>query len=492
MSNVWSMLDNIGDSINPIVVKELRQAVQGRFVTGALLLLLLVQLVMIAFALLVEQNTTLDAGQTLFMWLLGVLLFVSLFFIPVYTGGRLAAERADNNVDLLFITTLSPVSIIWGKMLAGLIITLLIYSACLPFMTFTYFLRGIDIPSILVVLILTVAIVTTFIQIGVFLACLPVGKVFRALIGLGAFGSLFITFGSTMGMCYGILSSGVGSMLGTWEFWGPATMVIVFFLVGIGLFFVLSVAVVSPPASNRAFPVRVYLVAVWIITGITLGGSAIQTNSFEPIAAWIGICTGVAGLALISSVCERETLTRRIRRTIPTNPISRIVAFFFYSGSANGLIWSLAFMGITLLIGATLAETITRFKDRGDLDKAILMGFGTTMYFFNYSMTALLIRRLLPGDKVKPFLTWIFVVILMALGSAVPPILAFLISFESADTTWLLLNPYAFVIDSAGKSQWLFFFVVSIWGLAVLGVHLKWLLTQIRNFTPLTPAPVSE
>ena len=43
---------SLSDRINPIVVKELRQAVQSRFVIAALLTLLLVQLVAIGIYIL--------------------------------------------------------------------------------------------------------------------------------------------------------------------------------------------------------------------------------------------------------------------------------------------------------------------------------------------------------------------------------------------------------------------------------------------------------
>src|SRR5205823_4778714 len=78
----------------------------------------------------------------------GILLFTCLLFIPAYTGIRLAAERSDINVDLLFISTLRPRAIVRGKFVAALVLAVLIFSACTPFMTFSYLLRGLDVPSV--------------------------------------------------------------------------------------------------------------------------------------------------------------------------------------------------------------------------------------------------------------------------------------------------------------------------------------------------------
>ena len=69
-----------------------------------------------------------------------ILLAICLLFVPAYTSIRLAFER-DTNVDLLFVTTIKPSAIVWGKMFAALTITVLIFSACMPFMVFTYWLR---------------------------------------------------------------------------------------------------------------------------------------------------------------------------------------------------------------------------------------------------------------------------------------------------------------------------------------------------------------
>ena len=95
---------------------------------------------------------------------------------------------------LLFITTIKPRSIIVGKMLAAVMLTMMIFSACLPFLTFTYFLRGIDLPSMAVVLALGFVAVTLAAQVAIFIACLPVGRAFKFILGLIAFSQLVSGF----------------------------------------------------------------------------------------------------------------------------------------------------------------------------------------------------------------------------------------------------------------------------------------------------------
>jgi ABC-type transport system involved in multi-copper enzyme maturation permease subunit len=108
--------------LNPVVIKELRQAVRNWSVTGMLLLFLTV-LYCTALTFLISHSFDTGGVQSLgaqiFQVFTAILTGASLLFIPLYVGVRLAAERQDSNLDLLYITTLSPGQIIRGKFLAA-------------------------------------------------------------------------------------------------------------------------------------------------------------------------------------------------------------------------------------------------------------------------------------------------------------------------------------------------------------------------------------
>ena len=59
----------------------------------------------------------------------------------------LAAEREDNTYDLLSITTLKPRQIISGKLGSSVVQMGVYFSAITPCLAFTYLLRGIDLPQ---------------------------------------------------------------------------------------------------------------------------------------------------------------------------------------------------------------------------------------------------------------------------------------------------------------------------------------------------------
>ena len=207
------------------MVKELRQAVQSRFVVAVLLLFLALQLLVIGLFLIFNSvsgrldRSDFQAGRDVFAWLQGVLLATCMLFLPAYTGLRLAAERSDTNVDLLFITTLPARAIISGKFIAAIMIAVMIFSACTPFMAFTYFLRGIDLPSIFFVITLGFVVVLGSVMLAVFLAVIPGNRVVKVLVGLVGLFALLAVFGLTLTGTLALLDFGVVGLFETREFW---------------------------------------------------------------------------------------------------------------------------------------------------------------------------------------------------------------------------------------------------------------------------------
>ena len=167
--------------LNPVIVKELRQAVRSWTVTGMLLLFLVV-LFITSLGFLITQsfdvNSDLQLGGTVFSVFVVLLAGASILFIPLYTAVRVAFERQENNPDLLYVTTLSPFRIMLGKFLCSAYIVLLFFSACMPFMAFTNLLRGVDLPTVFYILFLLFVMVCGANTVAIFFACLPVSRAF--------------------------------------------------------------------------------------------------------------------------------------------------------------------------------------------------------------------------------------------------------------------------------------------------------------------------
>src|SRR5260370_17795041 len=107
-------LEKVDDALNAIVVKEVRQGVQSRFVVAVLLLFLLLQVVFMGIFLVVWsiggqlESTEVPAGRTVFSVLQGLLLATFMFFFPAFTPLLLAAVPAGVSFIFFFLTTTPP------------------------------------------------------------------------------------------------------------------------------------------------------------------------------------------------------------------------------------------------------------------------------------------------------------------------------------------------------------------------------------------------
>lgn len=474
----------IDDWLNPIVVKELRQAVQGRFVAAALLLLLIVQLAALGIYIIVggDFSASSDAGRNAFMFLLAILLAICLIFVPAYTAIRLAFER-DTNVDLLFVTTIKPSAIVWGKLFAALTITVLIFSACTPFMVFTYWLRGIDLPSIFVLMAASFLVVAVAVQLATFVACLPAGRVLKAFLSLMALILFLQAFIATLSWSYYSLTTGIGSRLGSWTFWGPALAVILIAAAALGLLFSLSVAMIKPVASNRALPVRLFVTFMWFVSGIAAAVIAYVERDNTAISMWSVLSVVVFAGALFVAVSEREQLGPRVARKIPLSGL-RLPAFFLFSGAASGVAWAALMSLATYMTVPFLAASSVTFKGGGSIKESQVWVGGFPLYGLAYAMTALLARRYLLTRWVGSKYTWFVALLLLAAGCVIP----FLIGYMAASGNlrgaediggWLVTNPFTLGIHSY-QSTYLVF--AGGWALLAVVLNADWFAEQIRAF----------
>jgi hypothetical protein len=509
-----ALLDRLDDRLNPIVVKELRQAVQSRLVVSTLMLFLTVQMVILGTYLIARefgdprQALDFQAGRTMFMIIQGILLGTCMLLIPGYVAGRLALERSDSNVDLLFISTLRPRSIIWGKFASAVVLALMIFSACAPFMTFTYLLRGIDIPSIVLVLALDLLAVLGGTQLAVFLAAAPANRAMKGVLVLGGLIALIYLCIGTIAGSYALLEMGAGLAMDTGIFWAVTGSIVAGVLGGMGLLFAWSVAFITPASANRVLPVRLYLLGLWLVTLGIAAAWTYREGHLGPIFVWMMATVMLFTLQLLISVNEREQLGPRITRTIPRRRWLRVPLFLVYSGAASGVLFS------TLVLAGTIGLTLALKEAAPRLGLSVLPGAGpaeeinvithiTTLialYTFCYSLTAVLVRTRVLGPRVPVEANWIIALTLLGLGCTLPFLLLYLIHYDDFRyrgmdlSWWLVTNPFASILDidirrgttrTGFASPALTF--TTIWAMVIAALNMPWFLRQVRAFQPLVP-----
>ncbi len=400
-----AVLRKIDNKMNPIAVKELRQISRGKFLPVILIGVLIMQLSITgAVSFRGSSHPGPDLYETLFIWLTGICCLL----IPAYAGFRLAQERVDMNKDLLFISTLKPASIVWGKTLSAAVLAALIYSVCMPFIAMTYILRGVDLLSAFLNTVLSFLFTLTAIQVGVLVGGMPVNRFLKGIIGLFALLPLFLILMSGQ-----ILSGLIGGSPASMSFQDALTAALLFLWIWGALsvgFFLLSAAFLSAPSSNRAFVPRIYVTAVWVASFIAAFVWDQSNRNANLIMGWFILsCVGF-GWALAVGVSERDELGPRIRQTIPRSRLRRAFAFLFYSGSGGGFLWASAGIVLTFLLflGAfTASSSWMRSRDFFELLSPI--GF-LAFNAWTTAACALFIHRKFLKNRVSGAYTWLIAV----------------------------------------------------------------------------------
>lgn len=475
----------VDDHINPIVVKELRQAVRSRFIVILINLLLLVQLIIIAGFLLGSTGTNFTMGREVFSTLHFLLLISAVMFVPAYVGVRFAAERSAQNVDLMFTTTISPLSIIWGKFLSGAIIAGLLFSTAAPFMVLTYLLRGIDVPTILIIVTLDFLTVLAALQFVILLMSGSTSMPARGGMLVICLILFPVMIASTGGMTIGLVYSGMfgGSWLTSPEFWLYGFF---FLLLNVAYhlgMMLASAAVVSPPSANRAFRVRLFLLTVWVLSGLICHGLAGFTGDNDWSLTWGMVSAMVGCVVLLVATCERDRWGQRVQVTIPMGRMKRRLAFLFFSGSAGGVVFSLIIISISLLIPAMVS--MSHSND-------VLYMFQFCLYLLAYSMTSVFIVRYLCGGLVKHEGTAAIALLLMAVGCLGPALLAFFIDPNGRwdrGILWRVGNPFGAM--GSGRDIPIFLIISGVWAGVAMALCLPWMVGQYRAFRRPTLPPLS-
>lgn len=464
----WQGFD---DRLNPIVVRELRQSVRGRFTLIAFMLFLVVML--LTSALFVANNEA--SGPELAQIMFAILMVVCILLIPFMFGVRSALEREREQMDLLFVSTLSPNRIVGGKLIAASVVSLLFFSAAAPFLTLTYFLRGVDVLTILVVLLLLFALVVFMLQAAIFVGSMPTPLYMKILLGLGFIFCGFIVLGITTSLSQEILESGWGSFQHRFVSDGMFGLFLIFAGLTAGLF-LLTAAFYKSPYHNPAFAPRIFffgMCAFWLAAGHTWLGR-------EAMGALVFLVLMIALGGFTVGICEEEEPHRHMLRTLPPSFLRRALLFPFYSGSASALIWSLLLAGFAL--------TAYGIKTGGSYhQKFFEICLGLALYTYFYGLTAFSLRRRLWPGIVSRQWNWLLAVILTGFGMFIPWTIAVLL--WSGDEMWehslvFVLNPFG--LEQNNHRDFLLG-TISLLTTLVAIFHVKRVLQAWRHFK--RPAP---
>lgn len=341
---VLQIAETLTDRMNPILVKEIRQALKSRqFVVTFMLLLVVAWLVSAGAAVFAPTAMEFgSAGHTLFLIYFGILTFAVIVIVPFGAHRSMLAERDQNTYELLSISALTPRQIVNGKLLSAMVQSFVYYSAITPFIAFASLLQGFDLPLSLFLLVIAFGWSICVSMFTLMLSTLAHKRQIQAANSMGMFFLLMFQLYMTAGMLFQFSFTGVP--FDDPSFWWGVGCVVV----GAGSYALLAqqiaVSRLTFESGNRSTGIRLILAAqFWLLCGAVVANSlwtglSVSVRDASELLIFVAFHWVIAGLYASTEV---DWLSRRLRRQLPGNGLLRLVVAPWMPGGARGFLWML-------------------------------------------------------------------------------------------------------------------------------------------------------
>ncbi|HEV3343313.1 MAG TPA: hypothetical protein VG125_23280, partial [Pirellulales bacterium] len=264
--NLWAEIERglvwLGDRLNPILVKETRQALKSRqfIITFTLVLVLAWVWSIFGVALIGPDIYYAARGLDMFLGYYVILAIPLLVVVPFGAFRSLASEREDGTYELLSITTLKPRQVVGGKLGSAVLQMLVYLSAVSPCLAFTYMLRGIDAPTILYVICCFFLASLGASVIGLVVATLTHEKHWQIVLSVLYLFALAMLLWIGLMMAFAVLAE-MPPPFQSSDFWTVNAILFTAYASYFALFYCASAAQLTFPSDNRSTTLRLVMVA---------------------------------------------------------------------------------------------------------------------------------------------------------------------------------------------------------------------------------------
>jgi ABC-type transport system involved in cytochrome c biogenesis permease component len=361
----WHWLDStlvgLSERLNPILVKETRQALKSRqFIFSFALVLIACWGWSIAGAAIIGPSISYRAsGPELFIGYYFILAFPLAVIVPYSAYRSLSSENEENTYDLLSITTLSPWQIVSGKLGSAAAQIAVFFCAVAPCLAFTYLLRGIDIITIGVLMLYTVLGSLGLSMIGLLLATTTREKYGQGILSVGIVIGLFWTFVFAVMMTIEFLRWG-GRRVNDREFWIVTAVLASAYVTYFSLCFLAAAARLTFPSENRSTHLRVAMLVQFACFAGWMAWPLLETGGTRDVIEIflvVSIMHWYAMGALMTG--ESSQLSPRVKRNLPRSVLGRVFLTWFNPGPGTGYVFAVAGLAAALLM-AGLAASLGR------------------------------------------------------------------------------------------------------------------------------------
>ena len=466
---MWGLIDRSGEAVagwlNPILIKEARQALKSRQFIATFFLLLVASCAWTVLGVVSNAPDVyyLPTGDSLLVGYYFILAIPLIGMVPLAAHRSLAAEVDDDTFEMLVITKLSAMRIVMGKLNSAMLQMMVYFAALVPCLAFSYLLRGVTLPTIAFLIgtiFFTALLLTAFALMVATLAPNRAGQTLALLAVLAVI--VFAEF-TCAGFCLDVvLRDRMGDLdeaiviMAAFGLMGASSMV---------LFVRAAAARIAPVTENRSSALRwtmFFQQLLWIacVTFLCLWfDDADPLNGCNMI---LGIYWLWMGTLMLS---ESPELSPRVQRTLPSTFAGRSLWLWFNPGPGTGFVFAIV-TGVTGIAGLGVFGSVVGGRN-GQTDPVVfaMIAAGYLMAYLGITrLIVLLLARQLGRSLILPAATMTAVLVIAAFT---PMVVSVLLSgsppdqylpFEAIDWAWTLVealeDPYpgwlAFMILATG------------------------------------------
>ncbi|MEQ1893822.1 MAG: hypothetical protein ABL998_14875 [Planctomycetota bacterium] len=473
----------LDDRLNPILVKEVRQSLRGRFFRWMFGLTLLATTFIGLFVVTISADAMGNTriGQEFFMVIYGCMGAAVLVFVPFSAFLSTSSEWDENTHDLLVLSNLGPGQIVSGKLFSALIQALLYYSTFTPFLVAAFLLNGLDLLVALVVLVCSAATCLAFSLIGIAVAGLAHARALR--------GILMALFGAGLTIAWGISIGMVGSLVyNSNELRSNHGQIAagVYFMTALltgGVAAVIAMARFAHEEENRSTPLRVLSLVVLVVA---VGWAVwIHAMAGDAEVSWVLQLVAAHPLLLmwVFFLSEPEELGRRAARFAAERPRLALCSMPLLPGGGRGVL--LFGLHALLAVGSALALNLFWGSTRDDTLEAVAIVAWFYAYSFAFvALPAGLVSLFWKGGTARVFLR-VGLVIAWPLLHFLPVLFGLLFGIQRWAQWKHPLNAYwvAIELEGSGSAGALFpaMLLITLIGLLALGLNVPRVLRGIRE-----------
>ncbi|MCP3914551.1 MAG: hypothetical protein GY711_03220 [bacterium] len=435
----------VDDWWNPILVKEVRQSLRGKFFRVSFICTL-AAVTVASFGVILEAGEAYErSGRDFFMAIFVCFGIAIMGLVPFAAFNSMGAEWDENTHDLLVISNLRPRQIVLGKVLSAMAQMVLFLATFTPYLVFSFLLRGMDLTLLTVIVTSAVALSVTASVVAVMLSTLSRVRFARvALLALlaGMLGLLLVgTFGlASEWIRFPAAMQGPDFVL-AWSVFFVGQGILIAFCFGI------AANMLSHSEENRSSGMRILNTCS---IGIGIAFLWYMTNRIHDREFVSAMSMTLLVLALVPGiffVTEPESLGRRVAPRVPRKlPLALLAAPYMPGGGRGVLLYGfhVVLIGLYFLFG----QFIVPAPHSGFLGE----GVGALIIAFLYGTVYLLLPSGLLSKYTKsvpmritaraliPFLVLVF--------AFVPSIFGFFLGDERLMDLEHAGNPFLYIDDA--------------------------------------------